>query len=41
LLPLSRRFVLDASYAYSRIGADQARFRSQRHVVGAGVSFHF
>ncbi|HEY8122432.1 MAG TPA: hypothetical protein VII78_14010 [Myxococcota bacterium] len=41
LLPLTHGFVLDASYAYLRIGADQARFRTQRHLLSAGVSFHF
>ncbi len=41
LLPLSPHFLLDASYAFTRIGADQGRFRSERHVISAGVSYHF
>jgi hypothetical protein len=41
LIPLSRHFVLDASYAFTHIGADQARFRAERHVVGVGVAHHF
>ncbi len=40
-LPLARHLVLDGSYGHTRIGADQARFRSRRHVVSVGVSYSF
>ncbi len=41
LLPLSAHFLLDASYGFTHIGADQGSFRSERHLVSVGVSYHF
>jgi hypothetical protein len=40
-LPLRAELVSSLSYAYLRIGADQARFRSERHLVSAAVTYHF
>jgi len=40
-LPLSRHWLLDATYSHLSIGADQARFRSKRDAVSAGLSYQF
>jgi len=40
-LPLAPRVVVETSYAYLHVGADQARFRTKRHLVGGALSYHF
>jgi hypothetical protein len=40
-LPITPRLVAETSYAYLKIGADQGRFRSERHLVSASLSYRF
>jgi hypothetical protein len=41
LIPITPRLVAETSYAYLKIGADQGRFRSERHLASARVSYRF
>jgi len=41
LVPLSPQLVVEMSYAYLRMGADEARFRTKRHLVTSTLSYHF
>jgi hypothetical protein len=41
IVPLTPQLVAETSYAYLRVGAEQARFRSQRHLVTSALSYRF
>jgi hypothetical protein len=41
VLPVAESLSADLGYGYLRVGADQAQFRSKRHLVSAGLTYHF
>ncbi|HEU4429065.1 MAG TPA: hypothetical protein VFT98_09945, partial [Myxococcota bacterium] len=41
IVPLTPQLVAETSYAYLRVGADQARFRTKRHLVTSVLSYRF
>lgn len=41
VVPLAPQLVAETSYAYLRVGADHARFRTKRHLVTSMLSYRF